>query len=204
MAAAVTFSSMAPTPASMRDFFFVELAVSMSLCHRVAMPATSFRDLDAATHWCARWLRVRSTSTPREKLAAIFDIDGTLVLEDKRIDEVCALFNLCRELGITPFIITARDEEGRSYTIQQLNRLGIYGYKRLFMQPSRSARPGREKNLSRERIEAHGYTVCFNAGDAMHDHFYPPPPHGVKAALREPSTAIFITPDGVAHLKLIG
>lgn len=169
------------------------------------MPAAGCATLGEAAAWCDRWLELQAGLGGRP--AAVFDIDATLVARDERIEEVCALLERCLALRITPFLVTARSEEGRGFTEEQMQRLGVRGYKRLFMHPAHVdcdvAGAGRIKEQARTRIEEHGYTVCFNAGDAFHDHFHPPPP-GLKHVLRPHAYSVFVTADGVAHLKLPG
>ena len=182
----------------------------MSLSHALGMPAAECADLESAVQWCERWLCLRARVAEgkgREapRLAAVFDSDATLVSDDARIEETCRLLSLCAELGIAHVLITARPEEGRSFTEEQLGRLRIRGHKRLYMHPSRvrcdSSGAGREKRSSRSRVAAHGYEVVLNAGDALHDHFHPIPSEA-KRYLSPSVPYVFLTDDGVAHLKL--
>lgn len=178
-----------------------------SIADVLSMPAARFHTLDAAAAWCAEWLALRA-ACGREgttRLAAIFDIDATLLHDNQRIQPVCDLLELCRRLRVTPFLVTARSEEGREYTANQLHTLGVGGYKRLFMHPADApaSAAGKHKLYARERVQAHGYTVCFNAGDALHDHFYPPPAHARRALQSSSALSVFVTEDGVAHLKLL-
>lgn len=169
------------------------------------MPAARFADLEGAAEWCASWLALRAAlRRPDERLAAVFDLDATLIGRgDERIEPVCALLDRCVALRITPFFVTARSEDGREYTEDQLRRIGLGGmHKRLFMHPAGAppSAAGRVKRQARERIEAHDYAVCINAGDALHDHFHPTPPLA-REALRPGASSVFVTEDGVAHLK---
>ena len=178
----------------------MDLVASLNTCAR------PFETLDDAAEWCAQWLDFRATvAPPGVRLAAVFDIDATLVDNSGgRIESTCALLERCRALRITPFFITARSEEGRDYTEEQLRKLGLGdSYKRLFMHPAHvpHSGAGQVKHHARERIQAHDYTICFNAGDAPHDHMHPVPMHVKQAFRREPLCA-FVTPDGTAHLKL--
>ena len=171
--------------------------------HRLSFPAAAFEDVDAAVEWCERWLRMRNGPRP----AAVFDIDSTLVYEDQRIEPVCQLYEACRRLGVTPFLVTARAEAGRSFTEDQMRRLGIEGYKRLYMHPPSlkcdTHGAGRAKAHARRRIEAHDFSIVLNAGDAHHDHFFPTPTD-LRGALDSRGIHVFLTGDGVAHLKLPG
>jgi len=184
-----------------------------SLPRALGMPCSECADLESAVQWCERWLRLRARALQgREagggspsRLAAVFDIDATLVSDDARIEETCRLLSLCADLGIVHVLITARPEEGRSFTEDQLGRLGIRGHKRLYMHPSRvrcdSSGAGREKLSSRSRVAARGYDVVLNAGDALHDHFHPVPSEA-KRYLSPHVPYVFLTDAGVAHLKL--
>lgn len=175
------------------------------MCRQLAMPAAQFDEMEPAVAWCSEWLRHRAACARDEdvRLAAIFDIDATLVQNNQRIELVCQLFGLCQTLRITPFVVTARSEEGRAYTDDQLSKLGIVGYKRLFMHPAGvpPSAAGKCKSRARDRVQAHGYTTCLNAGDALHDHFHPCPTH-VREVLRPSTLSVFMKQDGVAHLKL--
>lgn len=167
------------------------------------MPSASCAHLVEAAAWCAQWLELQAACRDADThLAAVFDIDATLVADDRRIEDTCRLYDLCHDLRITPFLVTARPEEGRAYTEEQMQRLGIHRYKRLFMHPDHKrcdvSGAGAEKLRARTRIEMHGYKICFNAGDACHDHFHPILPR-MKSALS--GTHVFVT-EGAAHLKL--
>lgn len=192
----------------------------LHMSHSAGFPLCICESMDGAASWCRRWLRLRAATNDderdlpdggdgrRRRLAAVFDIDATLLTRDRRIEQVCQLFDLCHELRITPFLVTARAEKGRSYAEEQLARLGIRGFKRLFMHPDEVrcdiAGAGRVKQHARRKIESHGYVVCFNAGDALHDHFHPGTAE-LRAALHPSHAYVFLTPeDGVAHLKLPG
>lgn len=176
----------------------------MELFRSLSMPVAQFDVPEAAAEWCARWLALRAASRPHGvRLAAVFDIDATLISTDARIELVCSLVDQCTELRITPFLITARSEDGREFTEQQLRSLRIGGYKRLFMHPPQTPvrEAGRVKQNARERIASHGYTVCFNAGDALHDHYHPVPVEVRHAISGSAAMCVFVTPDGMAHLK---
>lgn len=181
------------------------------LAHRLQMPSARFDSISDAVKWCEMWIQLQVDCCGDKKLAAVFDIDATLITRNGRIEDVCAMFQMCRELNITVFLITARSEEGRSYTDNQMEQMGISGYKRLLMHPSHvrcdTHGAGREKLRHRERICKHGYQICLNAGDALHDHFHThdsPPLKVIKASLMPNDVYTIITGDGVAHLKLPG
>lgn len=178
----------------------------MNLCDACKMPISSHDSLESAVDWIGRWLIMRSNEN--EKLSAVFDIDATLLGQQGRIEEVCVLFDHCKTLSITPFIVTARSSLGREATHKDLERNGITGYKRLFMHPaekrlSHVEHAGLEKKKSRMRIESHNYVNCINIGDAWHDHFSPIPRELTRFLGRE-MIYVFITSDSVVHLKLPG
>ncbi len=176
------------------------------------VPHATFHNLEDATAWVERWaaLQRAGAGAGDEKLAAVFDVDATLLRgrEGEAIEPVCALFHACRDARLTPFVVTARSARGRTETVAQLARVGIDGYKRLYMHPegkrcATTHDAGAQKLRSRMRIESHGYRVCVNAGDAWHDH-WASPPRALADELSRDATHVFVTGDGVAHLKLPG
>lgn len=171
------------------------------------LPLATFATLEDAVAWVARWAALRRASSPEdEKLAAVFDVDATLLdAQGRSIAPVCELFDACRGMRLTPFVVTARSEHGRTETAAQLARV-VGHYKRLYMHPADRAlrsthEAGMQKRKWRDRVAAHGYRVCVNAGDAWHDHFSPTPRALTRALSRE-GVHVFVTADGVAHLKL--
>lgn len=163
-------------------------------------------DLGFATDWCRRWIGLARFAHPEKKLAAVFDIDDTLLTRKHRIEDVCELMDLCIASGVTPFIITARSELGREETLKQLEALSITGFKRMFMHPAHeplanTRDAGRAKMRSRQKIEHHNYKIILNAGDAIHDHFHPVPKDFVRRMSKN-APYVFMDADGVAHLKL--
>ena len=171
------------------------------------MPAAVSEVADSAT-WCIEYMALRASCAPRvrgQRLAAVFDIDDTLVRHDARVEEVCDIYEQCKILRITPFIITARSEKGRGYTEEQMQNIGITGYKRLFMHPTHERRDmdnaGRIKARHRDDIASHGFVVVFNAGDAVGDHFHPPP-HCTTVLRASDRAIVFVDDKGVVHLKL--
>ena len=180
-----------------------------SLSRQCGFPIARFDALEDATAWIHQWVSLLRRDK-HAKLAAVFDIDATLLTQKGRIEPVCDLYDYCKtSRGVTPFIITARSSGGRGYTHKQLEKMEIDGYKRLYMHPEEDARgltpddAGGEKKRSRLKIESHNYRICINAGDAWHDHFNPIPRELVRSLGRD-EIYVFVTADGVAHLKLPG
>ena len=169
--------------------------------------ASSFDALRHATDWCDDWLRFCCDARPYAKLAAVFDIDATLLSRGERIEEVCALFGSCVAMGVTPFVVTARSEAGREFTEAQLDELCLGEYKRLFMHPQGTrctpTEAGARKRYARDRIGQHDFTIVLNCGDAFHDHFCPQP-RALMSHWGHDRIYVFISDDGVAHLKLPG
>lgn len=172
----------------------------------VAPPMALCDTLEDAVTWTMRWAdllgRIES-----QRVAAVFDVDATLMHgPGKPIIPVRALYHKCQDAGLVPFVITARSSAGRTVTMEQLRAIGVDGYKRLYMHPpdrscANSHEAGSEKLKSRLRIESHSHRIAINVGDAWHDHFHPIPHHLVSRLDRK-SIYVFVTPDGVGHLKL--
>ena len=181
--------------------------------HRVIVedgpPMALCDSIEDGVAWTARWADLaRRVTTDRARPAAVFDVDATLLRgPNQPIAPVCALYHKCQsELGLVPFVITARSSAGRTLTTEQLRAVGVDGYKRLFMHPPDRAcgtahEAGAEKLKSRARIEAHAHRIAINVGDAWHDHFHPVPQH-LTSQLDRKAVYVFVTPDGVGHLKL--
>ena len=171
--------------------------------------------IDAATQWLERWLRLKARHTCNP--AAVFDIDQTLFSRGSGpIGPVRDLFYACERLGIERFLVTARREIGRQYTLAELKTFGIVrfgGSSHLFMTPESVplASSGREsrrniglsKKRARDKIERRGFTIVCNAGDAWTDHFaLSELPDEFRA--NEETLALFVDPQsGCAHLKLL-
>lgn len=106
-----------------------------------------------------------------EKPAVVFDIDDTLIysLSDRVVKPVHDLFECVKNLGITPVIVTYRSKLAAQYTIKQLYRLGIDGYKLIYFRPSLSIDPWRYKAKARADVASQGYTVIMSVGDQEWD-----------------------------------
>ncbi len=105
--------------------------------------------------------------------AIVFDIDGTLLDDNGQgIIPIIALFRFSKMMGITPFIITARIDDGimaQQYTHTQLHNNGIFDYATLFMLPKNFLHPCRYKLLARKQIYDWGYNVVMSIGDTPWD-----------------------------------
>lgn len=175
-----------------------------------ALRARRTPSLEQAAAWCADWVKLRVASELRAngRLAAIFDIDATLLQNEERgygwrIEPVCALLRLCVHLGVVVFLVTARVEEGRAFTMEQLAVLRIGGHRELVMRQEGAGSASRQKAAARARIAAEGFAVCLNAGDAAHDHVHAADER-VRAVLSPRAAgdaAVFLDAAGAAHLR---
>lgn len=105
--------------------------------------------------------------------AIVFDIDHTLIDQfGNPIKSIVYLFNIIKQKGITPILITARqgNNEVIKWTQQQLNTLGITGYRSIyFLQPG-NTNLWRFKKIARKNVHKHGYKVIMTIGDEEWDH----------------------------------
>lgn len=159
-----------------------------------------------ACNWAKGWIHLKSYST--EKPAAVFDIDATLLHRTEILPSVVDLFNFCQKQDITCFIVTARPEIGRNETEELLKKLGIQGYRNAYFMKFdenthiTSSYVASSKLHWREKILNRGYTIILNTGDAWTDHDMPINTRKMKEQFSNDVTIIFITTDGVLHLKL--
>ena len=168
-------------------------------------------DLEAqreeACAWAQDWVRWKCECY--EKPCVVFDIDSTLLEKTAIIPSVVALYNACGELGVTRFIVTARSDAGRAYTMDELGKHGIPPPRHLFMHPQRqpctnSTEAGRAKRHARERIERKKYVIILNVGDAWHDHRMPGEEIELHRAVGNTQTAVWVDAHtGCAHIKLV-
>jgi hypothetical protein len=177
------------------------------------LPLASSAELEVLTAWLRRWVELKARFTPTP--AAVFDIDATLLVRGRGvIGPVKALFDACEELGVTCFVVTARQEAGRAFTLKELREHGIGGFAHLFMSPndlpvSSSGRYlrkhiGESKKRARARIAKKGYTIILSAGDAPTDH-YAVCDHPRDLEEEDDAARVWLDPDdGCAHLKLLG
>ena len=180
------------------------------LSHVFRMPIADYGgDLGAALEWARRWVHLRHAARREAPLASVWDIDATLLTSAgvAPIAPVIAHYN-ASQAWATPFIITARREQGRAATRAQLDEHSIAGYRRLYMHPEDKERRltehvARQKQASRERIrDKHGHVVCLNVGDQWSDHFGEIPVDEFTRHLAPGSIYVFVTADGVCHVKL--
>lgn len=104
-----------------------------------------------------------------DNLSVVFDIDGTLLSDDKPIKPVIYLYNLCKQLGYTIFIITARDSYGIAETINQLHKLGINDFHSVYFRIPSVWNIGKFKEASRKSIIDRGYQTILSIGDTSWD-----------------------------------
>jgi acid phosphatase len=140
------------------------------------------------------WLTQRAPRVEGQKLAAVFDVDETLLSNlphiqkmdygyqpvewDTWVDSahapaiapVCDLFRTARKLGLTIFILSGRSEQDRASTEKNLHAAGIDGYAALCLKDKASDEPtGVFKTEWRRKITAEGYTIILNIGDQESD-----------------------------------
>jgi predicted secreted acid phosphatase len=145
----------------------------------------------AAAH---SWVETRTASTkPNEKLAAVFDIDETLLSNVPNILE-CAfcssslqsqlfakrhlpaippvhdLYDFAKSKNVTVILLTGRSEAGRTATIADLTAAGIYGWGDLLLRPAGNTQPAAiMKANARKGVEAKGYKIILSIGDQLSD-----------------------------------
>ncbi len=112
---------------------------------------------------------IYKTTYPNDNLAVVFDIDGTLLSEDRINRPVVELYLLCKQLGYTLFIVTARDSYGITPTVEQLHELGITGFHSIYFRAPTVWNIGKFKESSRKSIAEKGYSVIFSIGDTPWD-----------------------------------
>jgi hypothetical protein len=99
-------------------------------------------------------------------LAVVFDIDGTLIDETGEvISPVVQLYNFCRLLRLNTFIVTARTEDGREETLQELARHQIEGYVDCYFRKTHEYDVAMQKRAARKHIHERGYAVIMSVGD---------------------------------------
>jgi len=105
------------------------------------------------------------------ELACVFDIDDTLIFseDDSPNMPIVGLLYLCVQLGVHVYIVTARHESAREYTLDQLEiLLGVsFSSSNLYM-AMRTYSQSSEKDMARRDIHAR-YPILFSIGDQPHD-----------------------------------
>ncbi len=104
-----------------------------------------------------------------ENLAVVFDIDGTLLNDDEPILPVVNFYNICKSLGYSLFIVTARDSNGTQETIDQLYKMNITDYVSIYLRLPIYWDMTKYKTSCRESIVNKGYNVVLSIGDSEWD-----------------------------------
>jgi predicted secreted acid phosphatase len=151
------------------------------------------KEIARVTTAARTWLEQRAAQ-PGEKVAAVFDIDETLLsnLPHMRkmdfgyvpadwdawvgagdappITPVCELFRTARRLGVAVFILSGRHESDRPGTEKNLRAAGVGDYTGLYFKPGEPAQSTEAfKTAQRRKIIADGYTIILNIGDQDSD-----------------------------------
>ena len=109
-----------------------------------------------------------------KKVAVSFDIDDTLIYSNDNtiVKPIYNLYKLCIQKGVAVFLITARLHTSFVYehTVNQLKKLGITGYKDLYLMPlSYNFNSIAYKENTRKKITEQGYTIILSIGDQVCD-----------------------------------
>lgn len=155
------------------------------------------RDLAEVATRAGRWLEERaSMRRTGERLAAVFDVDETLLsnaplirrldyayaprewerwfsaAEAPVIEPVREIYDLAGRLGISPILVTGRrDPAERPATELNLRRRGLDRHERLAMAPAGQPRGEMAafKTSVRRLLEGEGYVIVANVGDQQSD-----------------------------------
>lgn len=111
----------------------------------------------------------RDYNPDADNLSVVFDIDGTLLNHDKPIKPVVYLYNLCKKLGYTIFIITARDSFGITETINQLHSIGVDEFHSAYFRMPSVWNIAKFKESARVSIIDKGYQTVLTIGDSSWD-----------------------------------
>ena len=104
-----------------------------------------------------------------KKPAVMFDIDDTLLdYSGKKIKYIIELLNKCINLGLLVIIITARLEDYRQYTIDQLKSNGIE-YSALFLRSHTDDLNTFKSKIKKQMTETNNITVIMSIGDNIVD-----------------------------------
>ena len=100
----------------------------------------------------------------------VFDIDNTLINNDgSLITPIFQVYRYALGRGFMTAIITARSVNGLSYTINQLENMGIHGYSQLYMRQPTNMNIKTMKLQSRKSLYDKGYLVIMSIGDMPWD-----------------------------------
>jgi hypothetical protein len=101
--------------------------------------------------------------------AVMFDIDDTLIsYSGKEIKEIINLLKKCISMGLIVLIVTARPEESREYTIQQLDHFGIK-YGALFLRSSNDDFNTFKSKIKQQLAEQNDIVTIMSIGDNIID-----------------------------------
>lgn len=150
------------------------------------------RDIDQVASAAHTWVQSR-TPKPGEKLAAVFDIDETLLsnlpnilqcafcsssiqaqlFANRRlppIPPVVDVYNFAKSKGVAVILLTGRSESGRTATVADLTAASIAGYEELLMRPAgNTEKAAIMKANARKGVEAKGYKIILSIGDQLSD-----------------------------------
>lgn len=150
------------------------------------------RDIEQVSSAARAWVQTR-TPRPGEKLAAVFDIDETLLSNLPHmlqcafcssgiqaqlfanshlppIPPVVDVYNFAKSKGIAVILLTGRSESGRTATVADLTAANISGYADLLMRPAGNTQPAAiMKADARKGVEAKGYKIILSIGDQLSD-----------------------------------
>jgi predicted secreted acid phosphatase len=158
------------------------------------------REISRVTGEAQTWLEktaadeARKPAPARGRLAAVFDIDETLLSNlahmrrmdfgyvpvdwDAWVDSgsappitpVCDLLRTARRLGIAVFILSGRHESDRPGTEKNLRAAGVGDYAGLWFKPGEPEQTTEAfKTAARRKITGDGYTIILNIGDQDSD-----------------------------------
>jgi len=150
------------------------------------------REIEQVASAAHAWVQTR-TPKPGEKLAAVFDIDETLLSNVPQILQcafcsssiqaqlfanrhlppippVVDVYNFAKSKGVAVILLTGRSEPGRAATVADLTAANINGYTDLLMRPAGNTQPAAiMKANARKGVEAKGYKIILSIGDQLSD-----------------------------------
>ncbi len=150
------------------------------------------RDIEQVSSAARAWVQTRAPK-PGEKLAAVFDIDETLLSNVPNILQcafcsssiqaqlfagrhlppippVVDVYNFAKSKGVAVILLTGRSEPGRTSTVADLTAANISGYTELLMRPAGNTQPAAiMKADARKGVEAKGYKIILSIGDQLSD-----------------------------------
>jgi predicted secreted acid phosphatase len=152
------------------------------------------REIEQVSSAAQTWVESRTANTnPNEKLAAVFDIDETLLSNVPQILQcafcsssiqsqlfagrhlppippVVDVYNFAKSKGVAVFLLTGRSEPSRAATVANLTAAHIDGYAELLLRPAGNTQPAAiMKANARKDVEAKGYKIILSIGDQLSD-----------------------------------